>query len=380
MLFEVLFWGSFGVLFYVFFGNLFVVSIIACFRQRPVQKHDWTPSVSVIICAFNEQKHIRQKLSNCDALDYPKDRLELIVVSDGSTDDTDKILKAIKHPGLHITRMTEQKGKTECQNLATTMARNEILFFTDATVLHPPDALKCLVRNLSDPSVGCVTGKPIFKQDIGAISQGLNKREKYEFYLREKLGRVASLFGAQDCIYAIPRALYRPVRADLDSGFVGPLQLLERGYRTVYEPEAIALVDRQAPNLKDEFLRRSRIALRGMRGLIYMWRLMNPYKHGFISISLISTRLLRWLTPIFLMAILTSNVFLLESVFYRIAFALQLAFYVTALIGFLFARKDYHLIFPLYVPLYFCVMACSAMVGLLRLSRGETGQVWSTRR
>jgi cellulose synthase/poly-beta-1,6-N-acetylglucosamine synthase-like glycosyltransferase len=380
MIVEAIFWGSFGILFYVFFGSLVVLSLLACFKQKPVRKRDWTPSVSIVISAFNEEKHIRQKLLNCDALDYPGNRLEIIVVSDGSTDNTDQILDQMKRPGLRVIRLREQKGKAQCQNVATTVARNEILFFTDATVLHPPDTLRLLVRSLSDPTVGCVTGKPIFRQDTSAISRGLSKREKYEFYLRQKLGMAGSLFGAQDCIYAIPRELYRPVRADLDSGFVGPLLLLEQGYRTIYEPDALALVDRQAPSVRDEFLRRSRIALRGMRGLIYMRSLMNPFKHGFVAISLISTRLLRWLTPIFLILMLVANLFLLSSSFYRFTLASQVAFYFMALIAFVIARKEYRLIFPLYVPLYFCVMACSALIGLLKLTTGETGQIWATRR
>jgi hypothetical protein len=107
---------------------------------------------------------------------------------------------------------------------------------------------------------------------------------------------------------------------------------------------------------------------------------MNPFKHGFIALSLISTRLLRWLTPVFLILMLVSNLFLLASPFYQFAFVSQVAFYTTALIAFLIARKEYRLIFPLYLPLYFCIMACSAMAGLLRLTAGETGQIWSTRR
>ena len=380
MIFELIFWLSFGILFYVFFGNIVVLSLISIFRRNQVEKREWTPSVSIIICAFNEEKHIRQKLLDCAALDYPQDRLETIVVSDGSTDDTDKILDQIKNPRLHVIRMPEQQGKTECQNLATTMARNDILFFTDATVMHPPEALRLLVRSLSDPSVGCVTGKPVFTQDMGAISRGLSKREKYEFYLRSKLAMVGTLFGAQDCIYAIPRALYCPVRADLDSGFVGPLQLLDKGYRTVYEPEALAFVDRRAPNVRDEFIRRSRIALRGMQGLIHMRQLMNPFRHGFVAISLISTRLLRWLSPIFLIILFSSNLFLLDTAFYFSSFIVQVGFYFTAFIAYVLAQKGHKLALPFYVPLYFCLMVCSASVGLKRLLSGESGQMWQTRR
>jgi len=380
MIFKLLFWACFGTLIYVFFGFVVVLWVVSKLKHRPVQKREIMPSVSMIICAFNEEKHIRQKIDNCLRVDYPKDRIEIIVVSDGSTDDTVRILKSLDDTVIRIHRTGERQGKTECQNLAAGMAKNDVLFFTDATVLHPPEALRLLLRSLHDPSVGCVTGKPVFNRDAGAASQGLSKREKYEFYLRGKLGEVGSLFGAQDCMYVVPRKLYIPVRADLDGGFVGPLQLLERGYRTAYEPEALAFVDRPAPDIRDELIRRSRIALRGMRGLFHMRRLMNPIEHGFVAVSLVSTRLLRWLTPVFLIMLFGSNLFLLGYPLFLFAFSFQVAFYVTAFAALLFARRGYQLAFPFYIPLYFCILVWSATVGLKRLLVGETGQMWETRR
>ncbi len=378
--FEILFWASLATQIYVFAGFVIVLWLFSKFRQRPVLKADITPSISIIICAFNEEKHIRQKIANCLEFDYPKDRMEIIAISDGSSDGTYKILEEMESSTLRVYRMPAQQGKTACQNFAVTVAKNEVLFFTDATVMHPSGALRLLVRALHDPSVGCVTGKPIFTKDGSPVSKGLSKRDSYEFYLRDKLASVATLFGAQDCMYVIPRHLYAPVRPDLDSGFVGPLQLLERGYRTVYEPEALALINRPAPNIKDEFSRRSRIALRGMRGLFYMGRLMNPFWYGFIAIALISTRLLRWLTPVFLIIMLVSNLFIATSPFYLWALALQLVFYAAALCAFVIARGGRRLSFPLYAPLYFCVLACSALVGLKRLLAGDSGQMWQTRR
>jgi cellulose synthase/poly-beta-1,6-N-acetylglucosamine synthase-like glycosyltransferase len=375
-----IFWLSLGILLYVFFGFVVILWLVSPFRRKFTKQGDATPSVSVIVCAFNEQKHMHRKIVNCLELDYPKDRLEIIVISDGSTDATDQILEDIGSTRVKAHRMAKQVGKAECQNFAAGIARHDLLFFTDATVMHPPDALNLLVRNFADPTVGCVTGKPVFKRDHGAASLGQTKREKYELYLRTKLGETWTLFGAQDCIYVIPSRLYAPVRGDLDSGFVGPLKLLERGYRTVYEPEAIASVDRPAPSMRDEFTRRSRIALRGMRGLIHMRHLMNPCKYGFVALSLISTRLLRWLSPIFLVMLLISNLVLLDSSFYLWTFLVQVVFYVTACVAFLFAQKGYRLKLPFYVPLYFCILACSATVGLKRLLAGETGQIWQTRR
>jgi cellulose synthase/poly-beta-1,6-N-acetylglucosamine synthase-like glycosyltransferase len=170
------------------------------------------------------------------------------------------------------------------------------------------------------------------------------------------------------------------VRADLDSGFVAPLQLLERGYRTAYEPEALAFVDRPAPNIKDEIRRRSRICLRGLRGLLYMRHLMNPFKYGLVALSLISARLLRWLVPFFLIVLLISNVFLINSPFYALTLLLQGVFYSTGVVSFFVALKGYPLSLPFCIPLYFCVLVWSATVGLKRLLAGETGQTWQTRR
>ena len=269
--------------------------------------------MSLIVCAYNEEKHIRQKISNCLALDYPKDKLEIIVVSDGSNDSTAVILEGIKHPLIQVHVVPERRGKAACQNLAVETAKNDILFFTDATICHPQNALRLLVRSFQDSSVGCVTGKPVFALDDGCTSKGLNKREKYELFLRSRLGELHSLFGATDCMYAIPRRLYVPIRPDLDSGFVGPLKLLERGYRTIYEPEALAFVNRPAPGVRDEFARRSRIVLRGMRGLLHMNHLMNPFRYGFSAVALFSSRFLRWLTPLFLGTLFVSNVFLLDQ-------------------------------------------------------------------
>ena len=380
MIYETLFVVALGTLIYVYFGFILILTVVSLFRNRPVRKNDILPSVSIIICAYNEEKHIQRKIANCMELDYPKERVEIIVVSDGSTDRTNAILRGINYPLLRVLYMPERCGKTECQNVAVSVSTNEVLFFTDSTIIHPPDTLKLLLRSLHDPTVGCVTGKPVFDQDEGLTSKGLSKREKYELNLRSKLAETNSLFGATDCIYAIPRRYYVPVRRDLDSGFVGPLKILEQGYRTVYEPAALAFVDRPAPKMIDEFSRRSRIVLRGMRGLLHMRQLMNPFKYSFLAVSLISTRLLRWLTPVLLAILFVSNSFLLANPFYVYAFSLQVAFYLTAFIAFLVERRGYSLGAAFSIPLYFCILALSATVGLKRLLAGETGQMWQTRR
>ncbi len=380
MPFEIVFAVSLAVLLYVYFGFFVLLILLAKLFHKPVQKKDILPSVSVVICAYNEEKHIRQKIANCLELDYPKDKLEIIAISDGSKDNTVALLEEIKNPLVHIRVGQERLGKAACQNLALETAKNDILFFTDATISHPRNALKLLVRSFQDSSVGCITGKPVFRRDDGCTSKGLDKREKYELFLRSRLGELHSLFGATDCMYAIPRRLYVPIRPDLDSGFVGPLKLLERGYRTIYEPEALAFVDRPAPGVRDEFIRRSRIVLQGMRVLLHMNHLMNPFRYGFSAVALISSRFLRWLTPLFLGTLFLANLFLLDKPIYQLAFSLQVGFYTMALATYFIQRWGFHPGSFFSIPLYFCLISGAAAMGLKRLLAGETGQTWETRR
>jgi len=381
MISEWVFLLSVGALIWVYLGFFLLTLLIAKFvGRRPMHNGKFQPTVTIIVCGYNEEKHILRKYQNCLELEYPKEKVEIILVSDGSTDTTADILTPLSGNATKVLINAERQGKTACQNLALEHAKNEIIFFTDATTLHPPDALRMLVRNLEDPQVGCVTGKPIFKRDEGVTSAGLGKRESYEILFRRKLGEIYTLFGATDCIYVIPRRLYSPIRKDLDSGFVGPLKVLEKGFRTVYEGEAIAYVDRPAPKLQDEFIRRSRIVLRGMRGLLHMKQLMNPLRYGFVALALISSRFLRWLTPIFLLLAFISNIFLIGETTYLVTLLFQIAFYGTGLVTLLIEKGGGKVKGVFSIPLYFCLISSSALVGITRLLLGDTGQMWQTRR
>ena len=348
--------------------------------RRRVAKRAIEPTVSVVISASNEERHIAAKVEDCLRFDYPAERLEILVVSDGSTDRTNAILAGFRDPRLRVHLLPGRLGKANAQNLGARLASHEVLFFTDATTTHPPDVLRRLLPNLADPGVGCASGRPVFRTDEGGVSRGAETRFAFEMQSRDALGSIYSLLGAQDCVYAVPRALYRPVRPDLDGGFVGPLLILEAGHRTVYEPEALAFVDRPAPDIGSEFSRRSRIVLRGMRGLVALRRLMNPFTHPALASALVFTRLLRWLTPVFLFLLLASNLALLDRSFYRLTLAAQGLFYAIALLGLAVRRVPGPLARPLALPFYFCLLSGAAAAGLFRLLRGETGQTWQTRR
>ena len=350
------------------------------FLRRPVDKRPIEPSVSIVISAFNEERHIAAKIADCLRFDYPPSRLEILVISDGSTDRTNALLAPVRDPRVRVHLLPERLGKANAQNVGASLARNEVLFFTDATTTHPPDVLRRLLPSLADPGVGCASGRPVFRTDSGGVSRGAETRFAFEMQSRDALGAIYSLLGAQDCVYAVPRALYREVRPDLDGGFVGPLLILEAGRRTVYEPEALAYVERPAPDIRSEFARRSRIVLRGMRGILALRRLLNPFRHPALAGALVFTRLLRWLTPIFLVVLLAANLALLDRPFFRFALAAQGGFYALAAGGWFAHRARIPLGAVVSLPFYFCLLSASATAGLWRLVRGETGQTWQTMR
>jgi len=375
---AILFWLSVFVLVYVHLLVPLILRALASFARRAPVPEGPLPGVTVVIAARNEEKHLRAKLENTLALDYPPERLEILVISDASTDGTAAVVRSFTDPRVRLHELKERGGKAQAQNVSAGLARHDVLFFTDATTMHPPETLRRLVRGLHDPSVGCVTGRVIFKKDEGAVSRGLENRFAFEMGSRSALGDVYSLLGAQDCVYAVPRGRYVPVRPDLDGGFVGPILILERGLRTAYEPEALALVDRPPPNLKSEFDRRSRIVLRGLRGTLSVARLLNPVAHPRLAWALWSTRLLRWLTPVFMLIALAANLALLDQPFYRWMLALQGVFYLLAGLGALLARSGRGAPAFVSLPFYFCLLAAAAAVGITRLARGEKGQVWTT--
>jgi glycosyltransferase involved in cell wall biosynthesis len=375
---AVLFWASVATLVYIHLAVPAFLRLLAAVWRRPVAKADHLPTVSVVICAHNEEKHLRAKLEDTLRLHYPPDRLEILVISDASTDGTEAIARAATDPRVRLHVLPARGGKTVAQNTAVGLARHDVLFFTDATVLHPPDTLRRLLRSLADPSVGCVTGQVVFKTDSGAVSRGLASRFAYEMGTRSALGDVFSLLGTLDCAWVVPRALYREVPGDLDTGFVGALMVLERGRRTVFEPEATAFVDRPVPGLRGEFDRRARIVLRGLRGLLFVRRLLNPLRHGFLAWALWSTRLLRWLTPVFMATALGANLALLDRPVYRVLLAAQGLFYLLAAVGALCARSGRGAPAFVALPFYFCLLAAAAAAAIARLLRGDTGQVWTT--
>lgn len=358
---------------------LFLLLVTRLTKGQPVRRNAITPPVTLIISAYNEDRVIRRKLENSLGLDYPRDRLDIMVVSDGSDDDTDDIVKEYASRGVRLLRMRERGGKTVGVNAAVPQARGEIVIFSDANALYHHQAVRNLVRNFADPEVGCVTGESRYEIEENAADSTASENLywRYELALKKMETKIGSLVGGDGAIYAIRRSLFRPMRPEDLSDFVNPLQVVAQGYRNVYEPEAFSF-ESGAESFEKEFRRKVRIVNRAWRGLWRVKQVLNPLRFGFYTVQVVSHKLLRWMIPVFMAGAFFANLFLLHyGQIHRIFFVLQLTFYVLAIIGWLQShRPSISKLF--YVPYYFCLVNYASLVGILSNYRGQKFAVWNT--
>ena len=374
---EVIFWSSVFIIFYTYAGyGMLIVALAAIFR-RPITRRDIEPKVTILITAYNEEKSIAAKLEDTLGLDYPKEQLEVIVASDGSSDKTDDIVRSFQRRGVRLHRVEGRVGKTETQNQAVKIATGEIIIFSDATTTYSRDAIRMIVRNYADPQVGAVSGRYEYVNPSGAaVGLGTILFWKYENLIKRLQTRIQTITGCCGCIYSVRRHLYEPLPLDIISDLVEPLKILEKGYRIAFEPEAVAY-EETTETSKQEFGMRVRVISRGMYGLLYMRRLFNPLRYGFVSFQLFSHKVLRWMIPFSLPLLFLSNLLLLGRPFYDICFVGQTLFYGGALWGYLLeTRGKKAKIFA--VPLYYCVVNAASVAALFRTIKGKKAVVWET--
>ena len=376
-MFEFIFWFSTGLVFYIYFGYPLTMLILAKLsRKSPVNKKDFTPLVSLIIPAYNEEKVIREKLRNSLSLDYPQDRLEIIVISDCSTDRTDKITNEFMPRGVKLIVQEERKGKIAALNKAVPQAKGEIIVFSDANSIYEKEAIKKLVRNFNDGRVGCVCGElkyitPNASSSLAQLGEILYWR--YEKFLKKKESRLHSLLILNGSIYAIRKELFLPIEETLADDFVNSMQIAAKGWSMIYEPEAVA-VEKASSLIKEQFKQKSRIIAQGYKATAKLSKVI--FSSGWLRIfEFLFHKLLRWLVPLFLASIFVSNLFLLNYQFYQVVFILQSIFYLFALIGrVLQKRKKGMKIF--YVPFYFCMVNLASVVGLFDFLTNRQKGIW----
>lgn len=327
---KLIFWFSFLFIFYTYIGYPIVLLFWAKMRAKPINKKYIEPQVSIIIAAHNEMNFIGKKLENCLALDYPKDKFEVIVVSDGSDDQTNEIAKKFECKGIRFFSYKDRKGKAFALNLGISKAQGEIIFFTDARQILKKDSLKELLANFNDEAVGVVSGELILlPEGINSASEKIGLYWKIEKWMRKKESQIKAVLGATGSIYACRKHLIEPIPAQtiLDDVLI-PFKIILSGYRSIFENKAIAF-DNASQDIHRELKRKVR-TLSGNYQLIALEpNLLNPFKNP-VFFQFISHKIARLLVPFAMILLLVSN-FFLTSFFYMIFLILQLIFYLLAL-------------------------------------------------
>jgi len=374
---EVIFWVAIGAVAFAYVGYSLSIILIGVVARRPLKRADIEPSISFVITAYNEEKNLAEKIEGTLGLDYPADRLEIIVASDGSTDRTDEVARSFAHRGVRLVRVEGRVGKTETQNQAVRQATGDVIIFSDATTRYDSQALRKLVRNYADPQVGAVSGRYEYFNPTGAaIGVGSVLFWKYENFIKRTQTRIHTITGCCGCIYSVRRSAYQPLPAEIISDLCEPLAVLAQGYRIVFEPDAIAF-EETTEKTSEEFNMRVRVAVRGMRGLLFMRKLFNPFRFGFVSYQLFGHKVMRWMVPVFVLIAFAANAFLLSVPFYQVTFALQAGFFLLAGLGYLAARWNFRML-PMSVPLFVVTVNLAMLTAMWRVMKGVRAVTWET--
>ena len=377
-----IFWLSIAFFFYAYGGFALLVGLVGLVQRRGVRKLPITPSVSLIIAAYNEEKVIAERLDNALAMDYPRERLQILVASDGSTDGTDDIVASYASKGVLLLSLP-RRGKIRTLNAAVARASGKILVFTDANIMCRADTLRELVANFADPSVGGVAGHTTYTLDPASESSSYGERLywRYDTWLKKLESQTGSIVSAHGGLYAIRRVLFRPV-ADgaVTDDFAISTSVIAHGYRLVFEPNALA-TEVAVPEAQREFRRRVRLMTRGLRGVFLRRRLLNPRKYGFYSVVLASHKLARRLVPVSLAILGVASIAAWShGPLYQAAVLAQAFFYGMASVGYLLRRSRMGRLRLLYIPFYYCMANVACSVAWVHALRGRRIEVWQPQR
>ena len=370
---------SFLVLLYIYVGYPIFLGILSTlFPAKKIRKDKICPDVSLIISCYNEEDILKEKLANSLAIDYPKEKLEIIVVSDASSDRTDEIAREHADQGVRLIRQDDRLGKTMGLNLAVPKARGEIIVFSDANAMYQPDAIINLVENFADETIGYVVGEAKYVDvDSSAAAKSEDTYWQYEIFIKKMESRLHSIVGGDGAIYAIRSQLYEKMEQTDINDFVNPLQIIAKGFRGIYEPNAICL-ERAAGSFEKEFGRKARIVNRSFNGLLRVKSVTNPFKAGIFSWEIISHKLLRWFAPVPLFCFCLSSIivgFCGELIFQYIS-GLILLFILMAFVGHLQSVKAK--INPVfYIPYYFSLVNLASAIGVYRRLTGKVQATWN---
>lgn len=330
---ELLFWSAWALVAYSYVIFPILLAVFArLFGERKRMQREMTadeelPQVAMVVAAFNEASVLPAKLANTWAIDYPADRFELFIGSDGSDDGSEAILNGCHDPRLRAFLFQERRGKISVLNDVARQPQAEILVMSDANTMFQPDAIRKLVRHFADSRVGCVSGELGLERDGGVSGEGLYW--KYEGWIKRAESRLGFLIGCNGGIFAMRRELFEELPAStVVEDFVLTLRVLERGHRVVFEPDARA-TEPACDSSRAEMIRKTRIGAGNFQALGLTWRLLLP-QYGFRAFAFWGHKVLRWCVPLFLVVALAANAALLSTQLYQVLFVLQLLGALTA--------------------------------------------------
>jgi cellulose synthase/poly-beta-1,6-N-acetylglucosamine synthase-like glycosyltransferase len=374
-------WGGLFFVGYVYVGYPFLLWLLTRWRSRKLVQEDATPTVTLLISAFNEEAAIGKKLENSLALDYPTDKLEITVISDASTDRTDAIVESFVGRGVRLLRMPVRGGKTVGLNASLQIAEGEIVLFSDANILYQPDVVRRLVRNFADPTVGCVTGNSCYAANSNSPAHNQESNYwQYEQTIRAWESQLGSTVGGDGAIFAVRRELYKPLAADAINDLVIPLQIVAQGYRAIFEAAAIGF-EPSAGDFAGEFRRKRRIVNRSWRGVWSVPEVLDPSVVGVFAWQVWSHKLLRWLVlPMVLVAAAGCFLAYPAGLIYRLGALGFVASVIIAVMGSLVKDSLGQLARLAQGVFYFYMVNLAAFLGILMAMFGSVQVMWTPER
>lgn len=368
---ELLFAASLLLVFHAYFG--YPLSLLLL-RRRPTLKAAIEPLVTLIITACNEERRIREKLENTLTLDYPRDKLQVLIASDGSTDETNEIVLGYAQHGIELLAFQERRGKESAQKDAVLRATGEVIIFSDVSTRLDPQGVREIIANFADPTVGCVSSADmVIGRDGKPCGEGFYVR--YEMWLRNLESQVNSLVGLSGSFFAARNSVCRDFSGEMQSDFRTVLNSMRLGMRGVSDSGAIGYYQ-DISDSKREFDRKIRTVIRGLTVFFRNLEFLNPFRYGLFSYQYFCHKLLRWLVPLFLFtALLANSVLSLQSVWYSILLFFHLAFYAIALRGWVAKSVPANALFN--IPVYFVTVNAAIIAAWWRYSRGRRLVMWA---
>jgi cellulose synthase/poly-beta-1,6-N-acetylglucosamine synthase-like glycosyltransferase len=378
---RLLFWSATGLIAYTYLLFPLVVILRAAFRPRPHRSDEITPQVTLVISAHNEAASIGGKLENILSLDYPEDRLAVVIASDGSDDGTDAIVRGYAERGVRLVSLP-RVGKAAALNAAVAEAGGEILVFSDANSMYARDAIRALVRPFADPSVGGVAGdqRYVSRNGADAVASGEQRYWDLDRILKASESRSGNAISATGAIYAVRRSLFRPVPAGVTDDFFISTGVIAQGFRLVFAEDAVAF-EPVAKKSEIEWGRKVRVMTRGLRAVVLRRELLDPRRSGFYAPQLLTHKLLRR-TMVFPLAVVavTSPLLWRRGRVYRAATRAQVVFYGLGASGLLLRGTRAGRRKLLVLPAFFCFVNAASLRAVWNVVSGHRIDRWEPER